>query len=264
MNRMRSFAAGGLLFVAAPAWAGESLINGQPLVYNQAYRCKGERVIVAHCRDEDDNSYCQVVYPDRPFVNGMQVAPVEKRGDVIARINACSQSASAAARTVAPGSVAKAPSSYAKTGKPPGLGKGSWLTLHADHSLAVFFTKARMKRTGNLGEGWFTTVYVRPMDLANTSIRNAQFTQSRYVANCAKGTQRFAEVAYFDPDSKFLGGAFIGQDVTQFAVPEQGSIGAMEFNVLCGKPVKLADATPLNGDGDFLRLFYLAWEGQQK
>src|ERR1044071_2886887 len=89
--------AAGLLFVAPAASAAQSLINGQAVQYNYAYRCKGERVIIAHCRDEQDSSYCQIVYPDRPYVNGMQVAPVERRGEVVAKLNACSQTASAPA-----------------------------------------------------------------------------------------------------------------------------------------------------------------------
>src|SRR6185369_8067931 len=115
---LKTLAAAGFLFVAAPAWAGESLVGGQALEYNHAYRCKGERIIVAHCRDEDDSSYCQTVYPDRPFVNGMQVAPVEMRGDVVARLSACAQTASAPAQRTpsAPVTSAASGASAAKAG----------------------------------------------------------------------------------------------------------------------------------------------------
>ena len=53
--------AGSLLFVAPTASVAQSLINGQEVRYNFAYRCKGERVIISHCRDEQDSSYCQIL-----------------------------------------------------------------------------------------------------------------------------------------------------------------------------------------------------------
>src|SRR5690348_12354077 len=93
MRRKNALAAG-LLFTAAPA-AAQSLVGGQALQYNHAYRCKGERIVVIRCRDESDSSYCQSVYPDRPYVNGNQVAPVEMRGEIVAKLNACNQVASA-------------------------------------------------------------------------------------------------------------------------------------------------------------------------
>ncbi len=107
MTSMKTLAAGGLLFVATPAWTSESLVAGQPLEYNHAYPCKGERVIVARCRDEDDSSFCQVVYPDRPFVNGNQVAPIEMRGDIVAKLKTCSEAANAPAPAEQPASAVK-------------------------------------------------------------------------------------------------------------------------------------------------------------
>ena len=125
MNDLRKLAAGCLVLGPAPALAGESLIGGQPLEYNHAYRCNGERIIVSRCRDNDDSSYCQTVYPDRPYQNGMQVAPVEMRGDVVAKLNACGQAASASAaspKAAAPTTAAPAKVKTAYAGKPPGVG----------------------------------------------------------------------------------------------------------------------------------------------
>src|SRR4029078_501211 len=235
MIDLRKLAAGCLLIGAAPALAGESLIDGQPLEYNHAYRCKGERIIVAHCRDNDDSSYCQTVYPDRPFQNGMQVAPVEMRGDVIARLNACGKVVSAPATSSSPAaSPAKPKTTYA--GKPPGIAKQSWQMLDFDEKSATFFTKARIKRTGNLAEGWFTIVYVQPKDIPNTQLTGVQYNQTRYLANCAKCTDRLAEAAYLDEDGKIISGAMIGEDLSPFVQINKGSERWEQWNVMCGKP----------------------------
>jgi hypothetical protein len=258
MMNMRCFAATGFLFVATAAWAGESMINGSPLEYNRAYRCKGERVIVAHCRDNDDSSYCQVVYPDRPYQNGMQVAPVEMRGDVIAKLNACSQTASAPPTAPAPATAApgKSTGSYASTGKPPGVGKASWYMMGYDAEDATFFTRARMKRTGSSADGWFTVVYVRPKDVPGAHITAAQYSQRHYLANCAKGTMRLSEAAYLDEDGKLLNGAFIPESQSPFAPPNRDSIDALQFNILCGKPQPLAVPDSVDTDGLGLVFIY--------
>ena len=260
MIDLRKLAAGCLLIGAAPALAGESLIDGQPLEYNHAYRCKGERIIVAHCRDSDDSSYCQTVYPDRPFQNGMQVAPVEMRGDVIARLNACGKVASAPAAPAAPGASAPAAApakvKTAYAGKPPGIAKQSWQMLDFDEKSATFFTKARIKRTGNLAEGWFTIVYVQPKDIPNTQLTGVQYNQTRYLANCAKGTDRLAEAAYLDEDGKIISGAMIGEDMSPFVQTNKGSERWEQWNIMCGKPQETVNQLPLEGRGDLLIYYY--------
>ena len=259
MNDMRKLAAGCLLLGAAPALAGESLIGGQPLEYNHAYRCNGERIIVSRCRDNDDSSYCQTVYPDRPYQNGMQVAPVEMRGEVIAKLNACGQAASASAaspRAAAPVAAAPAKVKTAYAGKPPGVGKASWHMLDFDKKSATFFTKERIKRTGNLAEGWFTIVYDKPKDIPGTELAGIQYNQTRYLANCAKGTDRLAEAVYLDEDGKIISGAMITEDMSPFVPTNKGSERWEQWNVMCGKPQETINALPLEGRGDLLIYYY--------
>ena len=250
---MKTLAAAGLLFVAAPAWAGESLVGGQALQYNHPYPCKGERIIVAHCRDEDDSSYCQTVYPDRPFVNGNQVAPVEMRGDIVAKLNACSQVASApSAAAPAP----KGPIAHANTGHPPGVGNGNWYLMDFDAKSATYFTKSRIKRSGANSDGWFTVVYAKPKDIVGTSLKNAQFFQMHYLANCSKGTERLTEGAYLDEDGKVMSSSLITEAESPFAKPKEKTLSAEQFDVLCGKGDNPLAKTPLEGDGSVLVFDY--------
>ena len=255
MIDLRKLAAGCLVLGAAPALAGESLINGQPLEYNRAYRCNGERIIVAHCRDNDDSSYCQTVYPDRPYQTGMQVAPVEMRGDVVAKLNACGKVASAPPTPKASAAAAPPPKT-AYPGKPPGIGKASWAMLDFDERSATFFTRANIKRTGNLAEGWFTIVYVKPKDIPNTQLTGVRYNQTRYLANCAKGTDRLAEAAYLDEDGKLISGAMIGEDLSPFVATNKGSVRWEQWNILCGKPQETVNQLPLEGRGDLLIYYY--------
>ena len=252
MMSMRTLAACGLLFVAAPAWAGESLVAGQPLQYNHPYPCKGERIIVAHCRDEDDSSYCQTVYPDRPFVNGNQVAPIEMRGDVVAKLNACNQAASAPAQAPAPAPAAK--SSYAKASKAPGLGDASWLMLGYNKEQATYFTKAGIKRTGTTAEGWFTTVYAEGYADPSAGISGVEFLQARFRADCTKGTVATLEGAYFNDDGELIDGSVIPKPVAK--TPKAGTVGDEQLNVMCGKPQKLMSSTPFDVDGLGLVFMY--------
>ena len=249
---MKTLAAAGLLFVAAPAWAGESLVGGQALQYNHPYPCKGERIIVAHCRDEDDSSFCQIVYPDRPFVNGNQVAPVEMRGDVVAKLNACNQTASAPAQ--APSSAPAAKSSYAKASKAPGLGDAGWFMLGYNKEQATYFTKAGIKRTAGTVEGWFTTVYGDGYSDPAAGISGVEFFQARFRADCAKGTFAMLEGAYFNDDAELIDGAVIPKPVSK--TPKPGTVGEEQLNVMCGKPQKLINSTPFDSDGMGLVLMY--------
>ena len=254
MTSMKTLAAAGLLFVAAPAWAGESLVGGQPLQYNHAYPCKGERIVVVRCRDEDDSSYCQTVYPDRPFVNGNQVAPVEMRGDVVAKLNACAEVASAPAKPAPP--AAKPASAHVNTGHPPGVGKGSWYLMDFNTKSATYFTKTRIKRSGANADGWFTIVYVKPKEIAGTSLKNARFFQMHYLANCSRGAQRLTEGAYLDEDGKVMSSSLITEAEAPFEKPKEGTLNAKQFDILCGKGDGALDDRPLEGDGSVLVFDY--------
>ena len=253
MSRLRNIAAG-LLLTGGPAWAGESLINGQPLEYNHAYACRGERIIVAHCRDNDDSSYCQIVYPDRPYVNGMQVAPVEARGDIIAKISACSAPQKTQVASTARKAPGAAVSTQSKAITPPGLGKSSWLMLSFDDDSGIFFTRAAISHSAKTGTGWFTEVYPRPIDVA--TISGVKFEQIRYAADCAKSTIQLTGFALYDEDSKQLYAAAVTN--RPINTVEHGKLGEAKLNVICGRKQVLIDEQPVVGAGRDIILHYAA------
>ena len=253
--------AGSLLFVAPTASAAQSLINGQAVQYNDAYRCKGERVIIAHCRDEQDSSYCQVVYPDRPYVNGNQVAPVEMRGEVVAKLNACSQTASApgqrnpgtpvqtnASKSVAP----KAAQKGAAAIHAPGVEKASWWLLDVSRDQAVYFTKGGIKRSGSKGQGWFTIVYPEPQDIS-ADFKGVRFLQDLFVADCVKGTFAARFGAYLGEDGDEIASAELDKPPRK---PTPGTLGEEEYNLICGKPQKLFVNKAMDTDGMGLVFVY--------
>jgi hypothetical protein len=248
----KSRAATGLLFIAAPAWAGTSLIAGQPLEYNHAYKCKGERIIVAHCRDEDDASFCQVVYPDRPYVNGNQVAPVEARGDVIREINACNKTASAPAQPPAHASVPAAAKGKAAVTPPGVTANASWMWMDYSENMAVFFRKEAIKRSGGSAQAWFTAVYSKTQDISPT-IKGVRFFQFLFRADCAKGTFVDTAQAFFDDDGQLIHTGALNLAPTK---PEAGTFADEQLHVVCGKPQKLIAGQPLDMDGLGLFLMY--------
>jgi len=249
---LRTHAAAGLLFIAAPAWAGTSLIAGQPLEYNHAYKCKGERIIVAHCRDEDDASFCQTVYPDRPFVNGNQVAPIEQRGDIVAKLNACNQTASAP-KANAPASAASSAAAQGKAVSPPGVtASASWMWMDYSDNMAIFFRKEGIKRGSGQARAWFTAVYSKPQDISPT-IKDVRFFQFLYTADCAKGTFVYTDQAFFNDDGELIHSGTVNLAP---AKPEAGTFADEQLNIVCGKPQKLIATTPLDMDGLGLFLMY--------
>ena len=62
---------------------------GQTIQFNKYFTCNGERQSVGSCFDDSDAAGCMVMYPDRPLHNGFEVQEVEKRGDVIKKIQGC-------------------------------------------------------------------------------------------------------------------------------------------------------------------------------
>jgi len=255
MGRVGTILVGGLVAVSGPAWA-QSLINGAQLQYNYAYHCNGERVIVAHCRDDSDQSYCQVVYPDRPEVNGNQVAPVEMRGDIVAKLDACTRpkgTSVASSQSNTP-SGANDEMTRPATGV-PGLGKASWSVLDLESDHIELFAKAHLKRTGNLRPGWFTTVYPRPIDHPEVGINGVEFEQYRWEADCTKGLIRITAIAFFDDNEKLIKST---SGNSKWDKTEPGTFGDRKFRVLCGKPQALADKKPLVGDGDYIAMYTAA------
>jgi hypothetical protein len=253
MGRIGKILIGGLIAVSGPAWAGESLISGEQLRYNYAYKCNGERIIVAHCRDNDDSSYCQVVYPDRPEQNGNQVAPVEMRGDIAARLDACTRPKATSVASNAPEqpSQIKARAPTQSLGA-PGLGKATWSVLDLESDYLTLFNKARLARTKTIGSGWFTTVYPRPKDYPDFNVSNVEFEQYRYEADCMKGMIRLTAMAFFDDDGKLIQS---GAGPGKWGPMEPGTFGDRKFKILCGKPQPLALKSPVVGDGTYLAMY---------
>lgn len=249
--RLKNMIAAGLLFVAGPAWAGESLVNGEPLRYNYEYHCNGERIVVGHCYDTDDNSYCQDYYPDRPYHNGFMIQPVEKRGAVIAKLNACARVASAQASSSSGSSV------HLQVSHSPGLGRASWQLLDFDAGHADFFTRARLARKGDAAVGWFTLVLPHPEDHPDIQVSRVQFMQSLLWANCANGTYTVHEIAWYDTEGKLIPGSTYVFPNPSFKRPDPDSFFVNDINVLCGRPQVVADKGPLDGDGSFLLSYYL-------
>ena len=246
--RTRTRLAAGMLLIAAPAWAGTSLIAGQPLEYNHPYKCKGERIIVAHCRDEDDASYCQTVYPDRPFVNGNQVAPIEMRGDIAVKLNACNEAASAPAPKSG-----KAAAAASVSVSPPGVtASASWMWMDYSKNMAIFFRKDGIKRSGGSARAWFTAVYSKAQDISPT-IKGVRFFQFLYTADCAKGTFVDTAQVFFNDDGELI---HSGTGKLAPAKPEAGTFADEQLNIVCGKPQKLIASTPLDMDGLGLFLMY--------
>lgn len=253
MGRVGKILVGGLVGVSGPAWA-QSLIDGEQLQYNYAYRCNGERVIVAHCRDDDDNSYCQVVYPDRPEVNGNQVAPVEQRGAIVAKLDACTRPKTTSVASSDSGEAPHSNTTPQAVGA-PGLAKASWSVLDLKDDGLTLFNKTRIKRTGSLGSGWFTSVYAQPKDYPDFKYKGIEFEQDRYEADCTKGTVRMTAYVLFGDDAKAL---YSYAGATKWDTMEAGSFGDHKFRVLCGKPQPLAIKTAVVGDSDYLQMFAAA------
>lgn len=61
----------------------------QTIQFQRYFQCNGERVAVDSCFNDGDNANCMVMYPDRPLHNGFEVQVIEKRGDVIKKIQSC-------------------------------------------------------------------------------------------------------------------------------------------------------------------------------
>jgi len=94
MNWFRS------LFIVALLLSGSTLIPAQQTIrYNFPYKCNQERVVVIRCRRDsdqpgfpattDEKNFCFVIYPDRPYQNGIQVSDTKLQTDVIKELSAC-------------------------------------------------------------------------------------------------------------------------------------------------------------------------------
>jgi hypothetical protein len=255
--RLGKLFVGGLVAVSGPAWAGESFINGHPLQYNYEYHCNGERVVVGHCYDIDDNSFCQSYYSDRPYHNGFMIQPVEKRGDVIAKLDACYRAqATTITSTSAPTPIkARAPAAATPAITPPGLGDAKWSMLYMDDEFAIYFTAAGIKRTETSGLGWFTTVYSEPQNYPAANISGVVFVQTHDQADCTKRMIKAPDLAAYGEDGKVVAS---GPDPNaSWAKVEADTPGARKLNILCGRPPALASKIPISGDHKTIEMHYL-------
>jgi tetratricopeptide (TPR) repeat protein len=84
--------------------AARATLMAQPpdtqLRYRVYYQCNGERLLVDHCRKDDDGkgfgppttpreNYCLVYYPDRPRRHDIMVQAAEPYDDIVKKLQAC-------------------------------------------------------------------------------------------------------------------------------------------------------------------------------
>jgi hypothetical protein len=254
-GRLGKLILGGLVFVSTPCWAAESLINGEQLQYNYTYHCAGEQVIVGHCYDNDDNSMCQTYYPDRPKYHGYEITKAEKRGDIIARLDACYRPPSAAEIAAGTDRLKKAlgvPTDTAPRlgNAAPGLGHARWSMLYMDDYSATYFVPSQIKRTGASGSGWFTTVYLMRQKYPGANLAEAEFMQARTQADCSNGLLKAPDFAAYDGHGKLL--AARPDSNAKWDNVDADSAGERKLNILCGRPQPLAQKAAIIGNGDDL------------
>jgi hypothetical protein len=201
---------------------------------------------------------CQSFYPDRPKYHGFEIMKAERRGDIIARLDACYRPPSAAevaAGTERLKNALEAPAAApAMTTPPPGLGNAKWSMLHMDDKSAVYFIAGSIKPTRIIGTGWFTTVFLEPRDDPTDGVSGIEFIQSYTQADCSKRLLKVPELAGFDEDGKMLtSGPDVSAKWTQFPT---GTVWEKEFNLLCGKPQPLLTKGPIPGDHDSIEMNY--------
>jgi len=168
------------------------------------------------------------------------------RGDIVAKLNACSQVASAPHPQQS-----DAPKSNNAVAA-PGVGEASWWVMDYSDKEAIFFTKEGIKRSAGSGQGWFTAVYSKPQDVSVT-IKDAQYLQILFTADCTKGTFVDRAGAYLDEDGNLIHASALNDPPAR---PERGTFADAQLNIVCGKPQKLREPAPLNGDGQVLIYYY--------
>jgi len=93
---------------------------GQTIVFNKTFQCGAEHIAVQSCMNDSDDSYCMVMYPDRPLHNGFEVQQSQKRGDVIKMIQGCMGAGGTLASTGHPAPApARSPAAKPNTSPPP-------------------------------------------------------------------------------------------------------------------------------------------------
>lgn len=239
-KRWRVWALAAAVLLPGAARAAESLVNGERLRFDHEYVCKGERFFIVRCTGDDDGADCGVGYPDRPRVRGLVVAVLERRGDIVARLNACAAPARPAA-------------GLAQAGAAPGLGRAAWKTLGSSRIGGIFFNPAGIRRTPAGAQGWITDLFKSPAQL--NGVTGIGALQTLYEADCGRNVLNWRRRAYFGQDGRLL------REEPLATAPLQtppGSINEDYLKILCGRPVHLADPTPVTTDFSGLKAKYAA------
>jgi len=125
------------------------------LRYRVYYQCNGERVLVDHCRKDDDGmgygpptkpqeNYCLVYYPDQPKRGGFTVQKAELYDDIVKKLQACG--ALAASQT-------KGTSSSGSTSKAY-YDEGSKYYQAKDYSKAIPYFREAVRLRPNDADSW--------------------------------------------------------------------------------------------------------------
>ena len=61
------------------------------------------------------------------------------------------------------------------------------------------------------------------------------------------------EAAYLDEDGKLIHASALNESPAR---PDRGTFADEQLNIICGKPQKLAEPVPLDGDGLLLVFYY--------
>jgi hypothetical protein len=124
----------------------------------------------------------------------------------------------------------------------PGLGAAAWKVLYLNPVLAGFYTPATIRRSGGRASGWITEIFAKPQQ-GDGQIRDVSIRQSLQEADCAAGTLRSIYAAFYRADGGLIAASPTGSLPPQ--KPQPGSIGALNMDALCGRPIQLYSDQPL-------------------
>lgn len=151
---------------------------------------------------------------------------------------------------------APAPRTAVTPGRPaetaPGLGRASWKIIALNPVVMTIYTPATVTRGNGTGQAWFTDIYPQPKSLGE--VAGVATVQYLYVADCVRNTWRGVQMATYDAHDRLI---YSGADPNaQPKAPVSGSIGQLEFNILCGRPVTLFDSDSIENTVPFMREIY--------
>lgn len=134
----------------------------------------------------------------------------------------------------------------------PGLGRANWKIIALNPVVMTIYAPATVTRGNGTGQAWFTEIYPKPKSLGEVAgVNTAQYL---WVADCARNTWRGMQVATYDAQDRLI---YSGANPNaQPQAPVSGSIGQLEFNILCGRPVTLFDAESIEHTVPGMREIY--------